>query len=110
MSVTSKVLVASKIAESVQTEQYLARNVRAIIDKFTATNFGMVTETISVNLVSSGGSPGNLNLLTKTKTLQPRESYTFPEIVNHVLNAGDSISTLASGSNINIRISGREIS
>ena len=111
MAVTPKVLILAKIAENTQTTQYTAVNVRAIIDKFTATNYGGTTETISVNLVAVAGAPGNLNLITKTKALQPAESYTFPELVGHVLNAGDFISTIASAAaNINIRASGREVS
>ena len=66
--------------------------------------------TISVNLVTTGGSAGNTNLVTKTKTLQPAEVYTFPELVGQVLNPGDFISTLAGTAGaINMRVSGREV-
>ena len=81
-----------------------------IIDKFTATNISGSAATISVNLVTTAGSAGNTNLLTKTKTLQPSEVYTFPELVGQVLSAGDFISTIAgTASAINIRVSGREV-
>lgn len=111
MTVTVKVLVPAKTAEAVQTSQYTATNVTAIIDKFTATNYSAATATISVNLVTSGDTAGNANLITKTKTLQPAEVYTFPELVGQVLAAGGFISTIAgTASAINIRVSGREIS
>jgi len=110
MNVTVKVLVPSKIAEITQTTQYTATNVTAIIDKFTATNYSAAAATISVNLVTGGDTSGNQNLITKTKTLQPAEVYTFPEIVGQVLGASGFISTIAgTASSINIRASGREV-
>ena len=111
MAVQVKVLIPSKIAESSQTTQYTANNVTTIIDKFTATNYDTSARTISVNLVSIEGIPGNNNLIVKTKTLLPSETYTFPEIVGQVLAPGGYISTIASAATaINIRSSGREIS
>ena len=110
MTVTVKVLVPAKSAENSQTTQYTASGVTAIIDKFTATNYSASAATISVNLITSGGSAGNDNLIVKTKTLQPAETYTFPELVGQVLNPGDFISTLAgTASAINMRVSGREV-
>ena len=110
MTVTVKVLVPAKFAENAQTTQYTAVGVTTIIDKFTATNINTAAATISVNLVTSAGSAGNTNLITKTKTLQPSEVYTFPELVGQVLGSGDFISTIAgTASAINIRVSGREV-
>jgi hypothetical protein len=111
MTVTAKVLVPSKSVENIQTTQYTAVNVTTIIDKFTATNYSATSASISVNLVTNGGSATNDNLITKTKTLQPAEVYTFPELVGQALSASDFISTIASASSaINLRVSGREIS
>ena len=111
MTVTVKVLIPAKIAEATQTTQYTATGVTTIIDKFTATNYSASAATISVNLVTVSGSAGNQNLITKTKTLQPAEVYTFPEIVGQVLGSGDFISTIAgTATSINIRASGREVS
>lgn len=111
MAVSTKVLIAAKTAENTQTTQYTATNVTTIIDKFTATNYSATAATISVNLVTNGGSAGNDNLIVKTKTLQPSETYTFPELVGQALASGGFISTIAgTASAINIRASGREIS
>ena len=111
MTVTVKVLIPAKTAETSQTTQYSASNVTTIIDKFTATNFSASAATISVNLVTSGDTAGNQNLITKTKTLAASEVYTFPEIVGQVLIAGGFISTIAgTATAINIRASGREVS
>lgn len=110
MTVQVKVLVPGKTVEATQTTQYTATNVTTIIDKFTATNYSATAATISVNLVTSSGSAGNTNLITKTKTLQPAEVYTFPELVGQVLGNGDFISTIAgTASAINMRVSGREV-
>ena len=110
MTVTVKVLVPAKTVENTQTTQYTANGVTAIIDKFTATNYSGAAATISVNLVTVSGSAGNSNLITKTKTLQASEVYTFPELVGQVLGVGDFISTIAgTASAINMRVSGREV-
>jgi len=110
MTVSVTVLVPAKTVENVQTTQYTATGVTAIIDKFTATNFTATAATISVNLVTAAGSSGNSNLITKTKTLQASEVYTFPELVGQVLGIGDFISTIAgTASAINMRVSGREV-
>ena len=110
MTVTVKVLVPAKTAENTQTTQYTANGVTAIIDKFTATNYSATTTTISVNLVTSGDTAGNQNLIVKTKSIQPAETYTFPELVGHDLAPGGFISTIAgAASAINIRVSGREV-
>ena len=111
MAVNVKVLIPAKIAESTQTTQYTANGVTTLIDKFTATNYSAAAATISVNLVTALDTAGNQNLIVKTKTLQPSETYTFPELVGAALAPGGFISTLASAaSSINIRSSGREIS
>jgi hypothetical protein len=110
MTVTVKVLVPAKYAEATQTTQYTSTGVTTIIDKFTATNISGSAATISVNLVTTADTAGNTNLITKTKTLQPSEVYTFPELVGQVLAVGDFISTIAgTGSAINIRVSGRQV-
>lgn len=110
MTVSVKVLVPAKTAEDAQTTQYIASGVTALIDKFTATNYSGSAATISVNLVTAATAAGNDNLIVKTKTLQPAETYTFPELVGHALMPSGFISTLAgTASAINIRVSGREI-
>lgn len=110
MTVTVKVLIPAKTAENSQSTQYTATGVTTIIDKFTATNYSATAATISVNLVTAATSAGNDNLIVKTKTLQPAETYTFPEIVGAALAPNGFISTIASAATaINIRSNGREI-
>ncbi len=110
MTVTVAVLVPPKQMEAVQTTQYTATNVRAIIDKATVTNTDTVARTFSVNIVTSGGSAGNANLVIDTRTVQPDETYLCPELVGHVLAPGGFISTIASNATaLTLRVSGREI-
>jgi hypothetical protein len=110
MAVQIKVLIPAKIAESSQTTQYTASNVSTIIDKFTATNYDTSARTISVNLVTALDTAGNQNLIIKSKTLLPSETYTFPELVGQILAPGGFISTIASAASaVNIRASGREV-
>jgi len=111
MSVSISNIIPAKTAEAAQTTQYTSTGVQTIIDKFTATNYSALAATISVNLISPAGSAGSDNLIVKTKTLQPSETYTFPELVGHILPVGGFISTVAgTASAINIRASGRLVS
>ena len=110
MTTIVKNIVPGKVVENSVTTQYTANNVVAIIDKFTATNYSSGAVTLSVHLVTTAGSAGNANIVSKNKTLQPSETYTFPELVGQVLNPGDYISTLAGTADaVNMRVSGREV-
>jgi hypothetical protein len=111
MSVFISNIIPAKIAEASQTTQYTSTGVQTIIDKFTATNYSASAATISVNLVTPADTAGNQNLIVKAKTLQPSETYTFPELVGHVLPVSGFISTIAgTATSINIRASGRLVS
>jgi IMP cyclohydrolase len=110
MTVTIKVLIPAKQAESTQTTQYIAVNCKTIIDKFTITNTSAGNVTISVNLVTNGGIPGASNLILGTRAIAPDETYTCPELVGQALEQSGFISTIASAAtSLTIRASGREI-
>jgi len=111
MAVTISNIIPAKTAEATQTTQYTSTGVQTIIDKFTATNYSAVAATISVNLITAAGTATDSNLIVETKTLQPTETYTFPELVGHVLPNNGFISTIAgTATSINIRASGRLVS
>lgn len=111
MTVTVKVLVAPLQMQATQTTQYTATAVKALIDKATVTNTDTVSRTFSVNLVTSGGSAGNSNLVIDDKTIVPGETYLCPELVGQALEPGGFISTIASAATaLTLRVSGREIS
>lgn len=111
MTVTPKVLIAAKFAENAQTTQYTApASTKAVIDKFTVTNTSATAASLSVNLATTGGSPTTSNLILDTRVIAPDETYTCPELVGQVLDAGGYISTLASAASaLTIRCSGREV-
>ena len=110
MTITVKVLVPPKQLENSQTTQYTATNCRAIIDKFTVTNTSASNITVSVNLVTNGGTAGASNLIVDDRSIVPNETYTFPELVGQALESGSFISTIASAAtSLTMRVSGREI-
>lgn len=110
MAVTVKNLIPRKQAENSQTTQYTATNCKAVIDKFTVTNTSASNVTLSVNLVASGGSAGDSNLVLKAKSIAPSETYTCPELVGQTLEASGFISTIAgAATSLTISASGREI-
>lgn len=108
MTTTAKCLLEAKYAENAETTQYTAgTNTKTIIDKFTG--YSPAGGTLTVKCVPSGGAAGASNIKV-VKTLAANETYTFPELVGQILNAGDFVSTLPGGaSTVVIRISGREI-
>lgn len=110
MAITSTVLIEPTLAPATATLQYTADTVTAIIDKFTVTNVGTASAEISVNLVTNLGVVSNSNLVVDARTVGVGETYTCPELIGHVLVAGDYISTTASAPSVlAVRSSGREI-
>lgn len=109
MTVQVRSLFDGKFAENAQTTQYTSAALRTIVDKFTATNVTASAATFALNLVPSGGAAGSSNLLI-SRTIQPGETYLCPEVVGHILDAGDFLSTLAgTASAIAIAASGRTV-
>jgi hypothetical protein len=109
MTTTVNAIIPAKAAENAQTTQYTSTGLKTIIDKFTATNTTGGNVTFAVNLVNSGGATGSGNLMF-TRTILAGQCYTCPELVGHVLEAGDFISTLAgAAASITIRSSGRQV-
>lgn len=111
MAVTVLNIIPRKQIEAVQTGQYAADNVKAIIDKFTATNTSAGNVVFSCNLIASGGSAGDSNLVLDSQTILPGETYLCPELIGQTLESGGIISTLCdTASALTISASGREIS
>lgn len=69
MTVTVKNIIPRKQAEAVQTGQYTAASCKTIIDKFTVTNTTAANVQFSCNLVASGGSASDANLVLDAKTI-----------------------------------------
>ena len=111
MSVIVLNIIPRKQAEAAQTGQYTADNVKAIIDKFTATNTSASNIVFSCNLIASGDSASDSNLVLDSQTILPGKTYLCPELVGQTLESGGIISTLCdTASALTISASGREIS
>ena len=109
MGVITKNIIPAKQAENTMTSQYQAVNCKCQITKFTAINTSAAIAGIDVHLVASGDGDTDGNRIANLM-LQPGETYTFPELVGHVIENGGTIQTEASaGSSITIRASGLEI-
>lgn len=107
MAVTPKALIASAQLTNASALQYTATNVKTIIDKMTLCNTtaGAVTATVYFGTASAG------NTVISARSIAAGETYTCPEVVGHILNAGETIYALASANtSITIRASGREVS
>jgi len=89
---------------------YYTSTKRTVIQKATFTNDDTGVVTVTINLITSGGSAGYANRITKEKPIGAGETWSCPDIVNHELESGGFISMLASVTNkIGCRISGYEV-
>jgi hypothetical protein len=107
VSTQRTVLIESQDTPIAQTTLYTSTNATSAIDAMTATNTTGAIQKISVNLVPFGGAVGANNLLVSQVSIAAGGSYQFPELVGHVLAAGDFISVLATATGITLRASGR---
>jgi hypothetical protein len=110
MTVIVKNIIPRKQAENAQTAQYTAVNCKCVIDKFTVTNTAAANIPFSVNLLPDGGTASAANCVLSARSIAPGETYTCPQLVGQVLEAGGIISTLAgTATALTISAAGREI-
>ena len=107
-----KEIVTAQYAPNSQTTLYVsAAGVTTRIDKLTVTNTDTVTQTISINLVPSGGSAGGSNLTTDLQAILAGATWNSPNEYGHYLNPGDFISVIASvASKLVIAVGGTQVS
>lgn len=111
MAVTPKRLMQSQQLGTFSASYYTATNVTTIIDKMTLTNTTAGAVAATIDLVDYGATAGVAYRVISARSIAPGETYTCPEVVGHILNAGDAIHGFAgSGSSLTIRASGREVS
>jgi hypothetical protein len=70
-------------------------NTRSLITKAVFTNFDTVARLLTVNLVRSGGSAGNGNILIDAVSIPAGASYEATELFGQILNAGDFVQAKA---------------
>lgn len=109
MTTVTTVLFESKMAEAAATVQYTSTSVTTTIDKLTAHNTSASPVTLTINLLAPSGTAGISNRVV-SKVLGAGVTYTFPEVVGHVMTPGGAISTTATtAAVVAIRASGRQI-
>lgn len=110
MTVTvSNIITAQTAATTATTYFTCPANTKVIIDKLTATNVSGSNVAVTVNLVNAGGVAGGNNTISASQTIAASVSYSFPEVVGHVLEPGQFININASTAAVTIRASGRVI-
>lgn len=110
MSVTGSRLVSGSQIAGSNTTYYTATNVRARIDKCTATNTTAGAVTFNLYLVPSGGSAGVTNQIIDTQSVAAHSDYTCPEVVGHWIEKGGFLSAGASAAtSITLVVSGIEV-
>lgn len=106
MTTTPLVLIPSKIAETASTPQYTSTNAKTAIDKLTTYNSTGAPILVTVNLVVAGGSASAGNAFTKN--VAAGTTWTWPDVVGHILESGGQIFTTASATGVSLRASGRQ--
>jgi hypothetical protein len=109
--ITPKSMVdGTNLTNAAATYYTVGSNTKAIIKKATFCNDHTSAVTVTINLVPSGGAAAYGNQITKTRTLAAGETWSCPDIENHVLEAAGFISMVASvTAKIGVRISGYEV-
>ncbi len=110
MGTVNTVLFPSADAPTAQTTLYTTpAGTVTLIDKVTGTNTTGAPVTVAFHLVASGGTAGATNLIA-TKQIAAAGVYAFPELIGHVLTAGQFISAISGAAGVTIRGSGRQVS
>jgi hypothetical protein len=111
MSVTAKALFDAHTAQATDNVEYTAPTAtHTIIDKFTATNITGSSQTLTINLIPSGGSVATANIITNALSIAAGATVDVTDVKNHILNPGDAISAkCGNASALVIRSSGREV-
>ena len=109
--ITPKSMVdGTNLTDAAATYYTVPTGTRAIVKKATFCNDDATPVTVTINLVPSGGAAAYGNRITKEKNLAAGETWSCPDIENHVLEASGFISMLASvTAKIGVRISGYEV-
>ena len=97
MSFSAITMVQATDAPSSVAAQYTqASNTKGVVRHAVFTNHTAGAVTLSVYVVESGGTATAARLVLDTYSIAAHTAYTSPELSGVVLNAGDSIQTVAS--------------
>jgi hypothetical protein len=110
MTTPTKLFAPAQLGTGNTTYYTVPANTTCIIKKLTLTNTSAGAVTASVWLVPNAGAPGNSNAIHLVIAIAANAVYEVYEAENHVLNAGDFISALASaGGDVTIQGSGIQV-
>lgn len=110
MITPKRLFKGTQLAATIST-LYTATNVRTIIDKITGCNTTAGAITVDIHLVASGDSADDTNKVVDAYSIAANTTYTFPEVVGHILEQGGTIQAHASAAtSVSLRASGREVS
>ena len=81
----------------------------SLIDKASVCNHNGATQTVTFHIVPSGGSAGVTNIRVNTKSVADKATDLLPELVGRYLKPGDMLYGAASAINVNVDVTGREL-
>lgn len=110
MAVTGKRLVpGTQLGTGAGVLYTAGPSTRAQIQAMTVTNTNAAARTVSVHLVTSGGTADGTNIVLSAKSLAQNESYRVIEAIGQWLESGGTIQALASAvSSVDLVASGIE--
>ncbi len=91
-----QLIAAQEIANTATTYFTCPTGTTVRIDALSVTNQDTAPHTITINLVTSGGSASTANVTTDAQVILPGQTFNSPNEVGKVLNSGDFISLTAS--------------
>ena len=108
MSTSAKRLVAGSQLTAAAVVYYTApTSTKAVIKSASIVNTTAGAVAATVYIVPAAGSPAAANTLISARSIAVNETYTCPELVNHVLGPGETLQAL--GLNLTFAVSGAEI-
>jgi hypothetical protein len=112
MARTGKRLVAgSQLTTSAATYYTVPALTTTILRKLSFCNTSGGAVTVTVHLITSGGTASASNTISSAKSLAANETWSSPDVEGHVMEAGGFIQALASaGTSVTLIASGIEIS
>lgn len=107
---TKRLVSGSLLTASSATYYTVPAGTSAIVQKVTFVNNDTSPRTVTLYYVPSGGSSGTTNIVVNAATIFPNETWSPPDAVGHVLEAGGTIRALASSASVvTMMVSGVEI-
>jgi len=108
MALTLKRLISGSQLTAAAVAYYTApANTKATIKSAALVNTTAGAVVCTVHLVPFGGSASATNTFISARSIAVNETYTCPELINQVLEAGGMIQAL--GLNVTLAISGAEV-